>query len=203
MKSSKTHDQSEMASHSLEELELEHLTAVQSAQNWQEVLNTFYANRWFRQTLRIKARKAVKRSGLPRGDVDDIYQEALFEFSRALQRRTSLGFDPSRGGFSAFIGVVIHRCCLKALRQFRHRHLSLHEDELFHPYYEEQSQLEKVMDLREMARELPEPYRGIVRQVCFGRSVDEIAARQNRSKRTIYRWIDRSIELMKQRYFES
>ena len=74
---------------------------------------------------------------------------------------------------------------------------------MFHPYYEEHSQLEKVIDLRKVAKELPEPYRGIVRQVCAGKTVNDIAESRNRSKRTIYRWIDRSIELMKQRYFEN
>ena len=184
-------------SRSLEDLELRHLIAVQNAIQWQEVWELFYRNRWFRQTLLIAARKAVRRSGLKRDCVDDVRQQALIEFSRSLQRRTSLGFDPSRGNFAAFVSLIVRRCCLKALRQFRHQYLSLHEEGWFHPYYEESSQIEKIMDLRQAASELPEPYRRLVRQVCAGASIDEIARRSKRSRRTIYRWLDRSVELLK------
>lgn len=202
MKSMKSVSENSLRSRSLEDLELRHLIAVQTAVDWQEVWELFYRNRWFRQTLLIAARKAVRRSGLKRDCVDDVKQEALVEFSRCLQRRTSLGFDPSRGNFAAFIGLIIHRSCLKGLRQFRHQHLSLHEDGWFHPYYEEHSQIEKAIDLRQAANSLQEPYRGLVRQVCAGVSIDEIACRSKRSRRTIYRWLDRSIELMKAHYFE-
>lgn len=187
-------------SRSIEDLETRHLIAVREKVPWQDVWEIFYRNRWFRQTLLIAARRAVRRSGLKRDCVDDIRQEALIEFSRSLQRSTSLGFDSNRGNFGSFVGLIIHRCCLKALRQFRHQCLSLQED-YFHPYYEEHAQIEKIMDLRKVANELQEPYRGLVRQICAGVSIEEIASRSNRSRRTIYRWLDRSIELLKLHYF--
>ena len=104
MKSMKSVSENSLRSRSLEDLELRHLIAVQTAVDWQEVWELFYRNRWFRQTLLIAARKAVRRSGLKRDCVDDVKQEALVEFSRCLQPRTSLGFDPSRGNFAAFVG---------------------------------------------------------------------------------------------------
>jgi RNA polymerase sigma factor (sigma-70 family) len=185
---------------SIEDLKLRHAIAVADSAHWQEVWELFCRNRWFRQALLIAARRAVRRSGLERDCIDDVRQEALIEFSRSLQRNISLGFDPNRGNFAAFVGLIIHRCCLKALRQFRHQYRSL-DDEYFHPYYEEQSQIEKIMDLRKAASELQEPYRGLVRQICAGVSIDEIARRSSRSRRTINRWLDRSIELLKRHYF--
>lgn len=187
---------------SLEDLELHHLIAVQTAVDWQQVWEIFYRNRWFRQAMLIASRKAVRCAGLPRDCVEDVRQEAQIEFSRALQRRTSLGFDPTRGSFSGFVSLIVHRCCLKALRQFRHQFLSLQSDDVFHPYYEEHSQIEKIIDLRYVANELQEPYHGLVKQICEGASIDEIAESRNRSRRTIYRWLDRSVELLKSRYFE-
>jgi len=202
MKSMNTTNENSVRFRCVEELETRHLAAVDQQHRWQEVWEIFYRNRWFRQTLLIAARRAVRRAGLKRDCVDDVRQEALIEFSRSLQRRPSLGFDPSRGNFSSFVGLIIHRCCLKALRQFRHQYLSLHDDGFFHPYYEEHSQIEKIMDLRKATSELQEPYRGLVRQICAGVSIDEIANRSKRSRRTIYRWLDRSIELLKTHYLE-
>jgi RNA polymerase sigma factor (sigma-70 family) len=202
MKSMNPVSQNPARSRSLEDLQHRHQVAVKTAIGWQEVWELFYRNRWFRQTLLIAARKAVRRSGLKRDCVDDVRQEALIEFSRSLQRRTSLGFDPTRGNFAAFVGLIVHRCCLKALRQFRHQYLSLHQDGWFHPYYEEHSQIEKIMDLKQAASELQEPYRSLVRQICAGVAIDEIAQRSKRSRRTIYRWLDRAIELLKIHYAE-
>ena len=202
MKSINTENENSVRSRSMEELETRHMVAVVEQEDWQDVWAIFYRNRWFRQTLLITARRAVRRSGLKRDCIDDVRQEALIEFSRSLKRKTSLGFDSSRGNFASFIGLILHRCCLKALRQFRYQFLSLHEEGFFHPYYEEHSQIEKIMDLRAAMRELPEPYRGLVRQICAGASIDEIADRSKRSRRTIYRWLDRSVELLKAHYLE-
>lgn len=201
MKSMNAINDNPVRSRSIEDLKNRHLIAVNDDTPWQEVWEIFYRNRWFRQTLLIAARRAVRRAGRKRDCVDDVRQEALVEFSRSLQRNVSLGFDPGRGNFAAFVGLIVHRCCLKALRQFRHQCLSLHDEGFFHPYYEEQSQIEKIFDLRKAASELQEPYRSLVRQVCNGDSIDEIADRSKRSRRTIYRWLDRSVELLKVHYF--
>ena len=200
MSSMNTVRKSSIHSKSLADLEDRHADAVRENDDWQIVWELFYRNRWFRQTLLMAARRAVRRSGLKPDCIDDVRQEALIEFSRSLERNISLGFDSNRGNFAGFVGLIIHRCCLKGLRQFRNQCLSFRE-ELFHPWYEEQSHTEKIMDLRKAASELQEPYRSLVRQVCAGVSIEEIARRSKRSRRTIYRWLERSIELLKFHYF--
>ncbi len=184
------------------ELELQHFTALQTMQNWQDIWELFYVSEWFRYKLGFCVRRAARECGLQADCHDDIRQEALVEFARAVQRNLSLGYDPGKGSFQGFLSTVIYRCCLKGLRQFKRRCRSLPDDDFMHPYYEEHAQLEKVMDFRHVARQIPEPYRGIVRQLVAGQSVEHIARTRKRSKRTIYRWIDRSIEMLKARYFE-
>jgi len=186
-----------------EELELQHFTALQTMQDWQDIWDLFYASDWFRYKLGFCVRKAAREFGLMSDCHDDIRQEALVEFARSIQRNLSLGYDPTKGTFQAFLSTVIYRCCLKGLRQFKRRCLSLPDDDFMHPYYEEHSQLEKVIDFRHVARQIPEPYRGIVRQLLAGQSIEHIARTRKRSKRTIYRWVDRSIDLLKARYFEN
>ena len=185
-----------------EELELQHFTALQTLRSWQEIWELFYSSPWFRYKLRFSVRKTARDSGLGSDCQDDIMQEALIEFAKALQRNASLGFDPSKGSFQGFLSTIIYRCCLKGLRQFQRRHLSMPDDDFMHPYYEEHAQLEKLMDFRHIARQIPEPYRGIVRQLLAGESINNIARTRKRSKRTVYRWIDRSIDLLKERYFQ-
>jgi len=184
-----------------EELELQHFTALQTMCGWQEIWELFYASPWFRYKLGFCVRKAARDSGLGKDCCDDIQQEGLIEFAKAIQRNSSLGFDPSKGTFQGFLSTVIYRCCLKGLRQFQRRYCSIPNDDFMHPYYEEHAQLEKLMDFRHLARQISEPYRGIVRQLLAGESIPQIAKSRNRSTRTIYRWIDRSVELLKERYF--
>lgn len=162
----------------------------------------FYQNQWFRNKLTWEARSIVRNSNFDRECADDIQQEALIEFAKSLQKNTSLDFDSSRGEYRWFLSTIVQRCCIKAIRQFRDRDLARLNDDFMHPYYEEQTQLEKVIDFHHMARQIPEPYRGIVRQISLGQSVKEIALSRKRSTRTIYRWIDRAVELLKSRYFE-
>jgi len=185
------------------DLETKHFLASQTLQDWQYIWELFYQDAWFRKKLNRSARYAVRQSGLGRHCIDDVQQEALVEFAKSLQRDPSLGFDPSRGDFRAFLVTIVHRCCQKGLRQFRMQYSLSIEDESLHPCYEDHSQIEEVMDLRQLARQIPEPYRGTVRQICNGLSIDEIARKRNRSKRTIYRWIDKSIVLLQTKYFGS
>ena len=188
---------------SSEDLELEHFTALHTMRSWQDIWGLFYNNLWFRRKLTSCVRKAARDGGLGPDCYDDIRQEALIEFAKALQRNCSLRFDLSKGTFEGFLHVVVYRSCLKGLRQFQRRHHSMADDDFMHPYYEEHTQLEKLVDFRHVADQIAEPYRGLVRQLLTGETVDSIAVSRKRSKRTIYRWIDRSVELLKQRYFEA
>ena len=192
----------QVASLDVDELELRHFTALQMTRAWQEIWEIFYNNPWFRGKLRCCVRKAARDAGLRSDCYDDIQQEALVEFAKALQRNSSLGFLLSKGTFQAFVSTIIYRCCLKGLRQFQRRHRSMPDDDFMHPYYEEHSQFEKLMDFRHLANQISEPYRGIVRQLLAGESIDNIALSRKRSKRTIYRWVDRSVEMLKDRYFQ-
>ena len=69
-----------------------------------------------------------------------------------------------------------------------------------HPLLEEHAQIEKLMDFRHIAKQIPEPYQGIIRQLLAGDSILEIAKSRNRSKRTVYRWVKQSIGLLKEKY---
>lgn len=185
-----------------EELKHQHFSAVQAMSSWQEIWEIFHSNPWFRSKLGFCARKAAREIGLGADCYDDIQQQALIEFAKALQRNRSLGFDLSKGSFRGFLSTVIYRCCLKGLRQFQRRHHSMTSSNFLHPYYEEHLELEKLIDFRQISRQIPEPFRGVVRQLLAGESVGSIAKSRNRSKRTIYRWIDRSIALLRERYFQ-
>ena len=66
-----------------------------------------------------------------------------------------------------------------------------------HPSYEEHLQREKRMDFYQLIKEIPDPFQGIVRQLLAGESINRIAQSRNRSERTVYRWIEQSIELIK------
>jgi RNA polymerase sigma factor (sigma-70 family) len=192
-----------LSSHSLiSKLEMKHFLSVQSLEVWQDVWELFCNDPWFQNQLSRSARRVVNRAGFDRNRVDDIQQEALVEFAKALQRDSSLGFDPTRGQFQGFLSTIIHRCCQKALRQFHRRQLMSLNEEFLHPFYDDQLQLEKIIDFHQLANEIPEPYRGVVRQVCDGLTIGEIARKRKRSKRTIYRWIDRSIELLQAKFSE-
>ena len=186
-----------------DDLELQYFTALQTMQDWQDIFEVFYANPWFNFKLRTYVRTAARKFSLGSDCYDDIRQEALVLFAGTLQRNRSLGFVRSKGSFSGFVSIIIYRCCLKGLRQFQRQHQAMSDDDFFHPYYEEQAQLEKLLDFRHMVVQIPEPYRGIVGQLLAGESVGSIAKSRKRSKRTIYRWIDRSIELLKDAYFKA
>jgi DNA-directed RNA polymerase specialized sigma24 family protein len=187
---------------SINELEAQHFAAVQLSLDWQDVWGLFYRSPWFRYKLTACAREAARRGSLGKDAVEDIKQESLVEFAKALQRNPSLGFDRDRGDFHSYLSTILHRCSLKSLRMFRQRFLSVFDDEFLHPYYEHQSQIEKVIDFRHVASRIPEPYRGIVVQICAGQSIESIARDRKRSVRTIYRWLDRAIDMLKTRYFE-
>jgi len=184
-----------------DDLEHQYFSTSHATQNWQEVWELFYVSPWFRWKLGVSVRRAARNSGLGADCYDDIQQEALIEFARAIQRNASLGFDPSKGSFRGFLSTVLYRCSLKGLRQFRRRCRSLPSNYL-HPNYEDHLQLERLLDFRDIAAQIPEPYRGVIGQLLAGETVGRIARSQNRSERTIYRWIDRSIALLKIKFLE-
>ena len=181
------------------ELELEQFTTMQANRDWREIWELYYTHPWFRNKLRYCVRKAARNSGLNSDCHEDIQQEVLIEFATTLQRNRSLGFDPSKGSILSFLSTIIYRWSLRGTRQFEKRHYSLPVGDALHQCYEVHSSLEDLIDFRLVARQIPEPYRGIIRQLTLGETVSQIAKIRNLSKRTVYRRINRLIELMKSR----
>jgi len=128
-------------------------------------------------------------------------QHVLVELAAAIQRQPMLGFDTRKGSYGGFLSTILYRACLKALRQFSQSKDRSYFEDLLHPYYEDQAQREKILDFRHVASQIPDPYRRIVRQLCNGSSIPEIATAEDRSTRTIYRLVERSIDLMQVLYF--
>lgn len=181
----------------LNELEQTHSDAVASEEQWTGIWQLFYDSPWFKRRLEFSARSLIQRFGLPLQWKEDIKQEALLVFARSVQRDTSLGFDSTRGSFGAFVSTIIHRCCQKGLRQFNHSNLQVIENENLHPFIDLTETLDEHIDLRECLNQLPEPYRLTVSMICEGKSVPQIASKTRRSTRTVYRWLERAIELLR------
>lgn len=168
-----------------------------SSLEWTEVWQKFHDNRWFKKRLNDSAGRVISQTGLPQEWKEDVKQEALIVFSRALQRDKTLGFDERRGNFGSFISTIIYRCCQKGLRQFR-RSINQAVTADKHPLTEPMEALDDRLDLRDCVWRLDEPYQSTVRLILFGRSITEIARLTKRSERTIYRRLERAIELLRE-----
>ena len=186
--------------HLAADLEAKHFLAIHTLLEWQEVWEIFYQNPWFRKKLFYSAQFAARQSGLGRHNIDDIQQEALIIFSKSLQRDTSLGFDRNRGSFRGFISTVIHRCCQKALRQFHRQHLYSLDCEYLHPTHNENEGVVEQLDLETLIQKIPDPYRHTLQQLLEGSTIKQIAQRQRKSQRTIYRWLERAVQILQSKF---
>lgn len=182
----------------LTELEISHEQAVDANENWVQIWELFYDSPWFLRRLDFSARKLVNRLHFPVNWKEDVKQEALLVFARSIQRNPSLGFDPERGSYGAFLSTIIHRCCQKGLRQFNHHSSQKIDEEYTHPFEELTEQLDERIDLQHCLSMLPQPYKMTVAMVCEGKSIPQIASQTKRSVRTIYRWLDKATELLRQ-----
>ena len=181
----------------LEELESVHQKAVEAGAEWTQVWELFYENPWFLRRLDFSARKLIYRLHFPVQWKEDIKQEALLVFARSIQRDRTLGFDETRGSYGAFLSTIIYRCCQKGVRQFNHYKKQKICEEYTHPFEELTDQMDEHLDLQHCLRQLPEPYKMTVTLICEGKSIPQIAKRTKRSVRTIYRWIDKATELLR------
>ena len=181
----------------IQQLADKHQRAVARKQCWTEIWQMFYEDAWFQHRLNDSARFNTLRCHMPMHNREDVKQEALVQFARAIERDRSLGFRPERGNYGAFLATVIHRCCQKGLRQFRHFGGPSIWDGLRHPLVDHWDELDEQLDLRESIGQIPEPYRKTIQQICEGHSIEEIARRRKKSVRTIYRWLDQGIERLK------
>ena len=183
----------------VEKLYRKHAAYCRQERSPEEILAMFYDDQWFQEKLRSSARSAiVKAKGLA-CCADDIKQDALILVHRALQRRTCLGYDPNKGSYAGFLSTILSRSCQKALWQFRHTfHLAI-ESETQHPHYDCRQEVDDTLDLLQLIERLDQPYRGVLEAVCQGKSVDEIAACQQKSRRTIYRWLKLGMQNLERR----
>ena len=183
--------------HQISRLLVKHQSAIEAKQSWLEIWELFYNDLWFCERLEKCARFTAHRYHLSPECKDDIQQEALVLFSRSLERDVTLGFNPDRGRYGALVATIIHRSCQKSVRQFRLRNIPSVTPELFMPLTGHIQQHEDELDLLASIERIPEPYKSTIRLVCSGLSIEEIAEIRNKSKRTIYRWLDRGTEQLR------
>ena len=185
----------------LEELQLLHEEAIAADCSWTEIWRLFYEHPWFKHRLNASAIRQVRRCHMPLEWTEDIKQEALLVFARAIQRDCALGFDSSRGSFGGFLSTIIERSCQKGLRQFKHSINSVGE-EYNHPFLDNRQELEEHIDLQDCLARLPEPYKMTIELIFKGESVPEIAQTTRRSQRTVYRWLEKATDLIRDAWLE-
>jgi DNA-directed RNA polymerase specialized sigma24 family protein len=186
----------------LDELESIHQRALDANADWTQIWEMFYESPWFLKRLDFSARKLIHKLHFPNQWKEDIKQEALLVFARSIQRNRSLGFDTSRGSYGAFLSTIIYRCCQKGLRQFNHHNNQKIDEEHTHPFEDVTEQVDEHLDLQHCLDHLPEPYKMTVTMICEGKTILQIARKTKRSVRTVYRWIDKATELLRQSWEE-
>lgn len=187
----------------LKELEDVHQQAIDCDADWTQIWALFYESPWFLRRLDFSARKLIHKLHAPVQWKDDVKQEALLVFARSIQRNPTLGFDLNRGSFGGFLSTIIYRCCQKGLRQFNHHHSQQIDEEHTHPFEDTTKEIDELLDLQNCLSQLPEPYKMTVAMICEGKSISQIAQRTKRSVRTVYRWIDKATELLRQSWDEN
>ena len=163
---------------------------------WMELLQMFYDDDFFRNRLQRFSTRAVRRSRLPKHLQKDVSQEALILFAKSLQRNSSLGFDFDKGNFNGFVNMLLSRFCSNGLRSFKNQNARSINEVRCQPSYCEQLQVDDRIDLEEAIEQIPHPYNEVIRAICDGQAIAQIAVALNRSERTIYRWIDKGIEYL-------
>jgi len=173
----------------VENLYKKHVAYCDQERSPEEILAMFYDDQWFQEKLAVSTKVAIAKAKGLACCADDIKQDALILVHRALQRRICLGYDPDKGSYAGFLGTILTRSCQKALWQFRHTFYMAIESEAQHPHHDPSAEVDENLDLVQEIEYLEQPYRGVLESICQGKSVDEIAASQQKSRRTIYRWL--------------
>ena len=181
----------------VERLAEKHSQACQSGLDWTDVWQIFSDDPWFNRRLDASATRVLRRGYLPLHNKDDVRQEAMVQFARAIQRDVSLGFNPECGKFGAFLATIINRCCQKGLRKARPKHKCTIIHESQHPLVEYHKRVDEHLDFHDLVERIPEPYRETLRLICDGLSIAEIAKRRRKSERTVYRWLEKGLEDMR------
>lgn len=183
--------------HLLEGLFKQHRAAVRKQQPLDRLWQIFFEHQWFSRQLERSTRYVVCKYNYPTHIFEDVQQEALLRFARLLEKDPMLGYQAERGSYEYYLKLVVYHCCLKSLRSFSR----IDEPVLFpelnesqHPLLDENDLIDEQLDFQQSVSCLQEPYRSTVQSVCDGMSIRGIAKQQNRSPRTVYRWLDQSVE---------
>ena len=180
-------------------LEFERQFLKRSRTGWLELWQWMCQHSWFQDKLNWACQKVLKYSGSPPDRAVDIKQQALLLMAANLRRRPDLGFDASRGRLSPLLATIILRCCQKALRQFRGFDSSRVEETSQVYCLFGEAETDRALDLADGVNNLPEPWRETIKYLLNEVPVSEIAVRFGCSERTVYRRIERAIEMLRQK----
>ncbi len=140
------------------------------------------------------ARKVARKERLSQSNVEDIKQDAIVKFIQTIKRNRSLGLRLKLGEYGPFLATVILRCCQNGSRQFRKSRFVQTDLAAQCMEYDDRRQIDQQLDIRELIANVAEPNRTILRLTLHGLTLEEIAQRLRKSKRTISRRLNASIE---------
>ena len=183
--------------HLIDGLFKQHCAAVRNQQPLDRLWKIFFEHDWFSHQLERSTRYVVCKYNYPTHIFEDVQQEALLRFARLLKKDPMLGYQAERGSYEYYLKLVVYHCCIKSLRSFTR----IDDPVLFpelkesqHPLLDEHELIDEQLDFQQSVSYLREPFRSTVQSVCDGMSIQGIARQQNRSPRTVYRWLDRGVE---------
>ncbi|MDB4766368.1 hypothetical protein OAG71_01635 [bacterium] len=176
-----------------------HLELCKAGCSPDQIVAMFCDDLWFCKQLRLSAIHATRKiRGLPVCK-DDIRQQAIVNIFRSLQRKTDLGFDPQRGTYAAFLGTILNRACQKVLSQFRHTYHLPIKGERHHPVHDPTPDLQSKLDLQEQIQTLDQPVAAVIKELCDGKKIKNIAVAHRISRRTVYRRLEKGISQLREK----
>ena len=183
----------------IEALEFEAVFLSMQNAEWLDVWQWMCQEPWFQRRLDWASQLVLRRTGCPRDWETDIKQQALLVLAANLRKKSDLGFDTARGRLGPFLSTVLYRCCQKAIRQFRGFHSASAVEEMPETYICSTDRQEALLDLHEVVDQLPNPWKETMQWLLDERSVSEIASHFDCSERTVYRRIERAMEMLRKK----
>lgn len=184
--------------HPAERLYEKHQQALHDNDNWLSIWNLFIDDPWIQQQLGFLTTRVAKAGKICSVDQDDLRQNALVEFAANLRRDPSLGYESEKGRYQSLISTILYRCCLKAQRQFKFQVREESVDYVLESDYQSDFQPQQdSLDLLALIDQLAEPHRKVASLYTLGKSVEEIAASLQKSKRTAYRMLQEATKMLR------
>ncbi len=173
-------------------LRRKHAQAVERRKTWAEVLDLFCRDQWFTELLQTTALSVIRRKRLPFHLAEDLQQDVMVLIASDLKKNPAFGIQPPAGDYGKLLKVVVYRYCCKSVRG-KSRNKSFETEpirsETQHPLIDERDLVDDLIDFREAVASLNRSYRSIVKLLCDGLTVEQIARRRKCHARTIYRRI--------------